>query len=159
MNNQSKRFEKYLGFLNANIKIIKRFKKRKCPKISVISPIFNRERYIPRFIRSIQYQYFNDIEIIFVNDCSTDNSANIIETYSKHDKRMQLIKLKKNKGTFTARNIGILLSKGKYIIFPDPDDIISKNILNKCYQYCERNKYEMIRFIIYNGKNTDDFFY
>ena len=60
---QSKRFEKYLNFLNANIKRVKRFNKRKNPKISVISPIFNRERYIPRFIRSIQCQYFNDIEI------------------------------------------------------------------------------------------------
>ena len=87
-----------------------------------------------------------------------DNSVNIIETYSKYDKRMQLIKLKKNKGTFAARNIGILLSKGKYIILPDPDDIISKNILNKCYKYCERNKYEIIRFIIYDGKNTDYFY-
>ncbi len=71
---------------------------------------------------------------------------------------MQLIKLKKNKGTFAARNIGILFSKGKYIILPDPDDIISKNILNKCYKYCERNKYEIIRFIIYDGKNTDYFY-
>ena len=95
---------------------------------------------------------------ILVNDCSKDKSAKIIENYSKHDKRIQLINLKRNKGTFAVRNIGILFSKGNYIILPDPDDIFSKNILKKCFEYCERNKYEMIRFIIYNGKNPDYFY-
>ena len=63
---QSNRFEKYLSVLDVNSKIIKSFKKRKDPKISVISPIFYSERYISRFIRSIQYQFFHDIEITLI---------------------------------------------------------------------------------------------
>ena len=59
--------------------------------------------------------------------------------------------MKKNKGTFIARNIGVLFSKGKYIILPDPDDILSRNILNNCYNYCKKYDYDMIKFIIYRG--------
>ena len=62
-----------------------------------------------------------------------------------------LIKNRHNKGTFVARNIGILYAKGKYIILPDPDDIISKNILKYCYNIAEKKNYEIIRFTTYNG--------
>ena len=69
------------------------------------------------------------------------------------DKRIILIKNKKNKGTLISRNIGVLYSKGKYLIFPDPDDIIDKNILKNCYIYAEKYNYEMIRFNMYTGKH------
>ena len=147
---QIKKIENYLNFLNNDkSKIIKYFKKCNTPKISIISPVYNRERYLSRFIRSIQYQNFNDIEIILVNDCSLDYSVKIIENFIQKDKRIKLINLKKNKGTFITRNIGVLFSKGKYIILPDPDDIISKNILSICYNKCEKYKYDMINFILY----------
>ena len=132
---------------------LKIFKKYNNPKISIISPIYNRERYIIRLIKSIQYQYFNDIEIILVDDCSKDNSIITIEKIKKIDERIVLIKNKKNKGTFISRNIGVQFSKGKYIILPDPDDIISKNILKYCYKLAEKHKYEMIRFLQYRGFN------
>lgn len=63
-------------------------------------------------------------------------------------------KNEKNRGAFKARNIGVLYSKGKYVIFPDPDDILSYNILNICYNYIKRYKYDFIRFNNYcgNGK-------
>ncbi len=152
---QIKKIEYYLNFLNdSKSKKFKSFKICNFPKISIISPVYNRERYISRFIRSIQYQSFNDIEIILVNDCSVDNSAKIIEKFRKKDKRIKLINFKKNKGTFITRNIGVLFSKGKYIILPDPDDIISKDILSICYNQCEKFKYEIIRFILYNGNKN-----
>ena len=150
LQNEIKEIEQYLK-LCEDLKIIKKFKKKKNIKISLISPIFNRERYIKRFLNSIQFQNFNDIEIIFVDDCSIDNSAKIIEDYKKKDKRILLIKNKKNKGTFVVRNIGVLYGKGKYIILPDPDDILSKNIIRFCYNTAEKYNYEVIRFTSYTG--------
>ena len=150
LQNEIKEIEQYLKFCE-DLKIIKKFKKKKNIKISLISPIFNRERYIKRFLNSIQFQNFNDIEIIFVDDCSVDNSVKIIEDYKKKDKRILLIKNKKNKGTFVVRNIGVLYGKGKYIILPDPDDILSKNIIRFCYNTAEKYNYEVIRFTSYTG--------
>jgi glycosyltransferase involved in cell wall biosynthesis len=133
------------------MKIKKEFKKCNIPKISIISPLYNRGRYIIRLIKSIQYQYFYDIEIIFVDDCSIDNSIKKIEEIKNLDKRIILLKNKKNKGTFISRNLGVQFSKGKYIILPDPDDILSKNILRVCYNLAEKYNYEIIRFLQYKG--------
>lgn len=58
-----------------------------------------------------------------IDDCSKDNSIRIVESYKNKDNRIRLIKNKQNKGTFISRNIGIIYSKGKYLIVPDPDDI------------------------------------
>ena len=128
-------------------------KKINYPKISVISPLFNSERYISRFLRNIQFQNFNKIEILLIDDNSGDNSIKIIEEYQKEDERIILLKNRRNKGTFLSRNLGALFSKGKYIIIPDPDDIISSNILNICYKYAEKFNYEIIRFNRYIGNN------
>jgi glycosyltransferase involved in cell wall biosynthesis len=129
------------------------FKKINAPKISIISPLFNNDRYILRFLNNIQFQNFINLEIILIDDCSKDNSIKIIEEYKKYDKRIILIKNKKNRGTFISRNLGVLYSNGKYIIIPDPDDILSKNILNICYKYAEKYNFEIIRFNRYRGNN------
>jgi glycosyltransferase involved in cell wall biosynthesis len=134
--------------------IKKKYKKNKNPKISIISPIYNREKYLLRFLISIQNQNFNNLEIIFIDDCSKDNSVNVIKKYQENDQRIILIKQNKNKGTFIARNLGALYSRGEYLIFPDPDDILSKDILNYCYYFAEKHNFEMIRFNIYLGKGT-----
>jgi glycosyltransferase involved in cell wall biosynthesis len=105
-----------------------------------------------RFIRSIQNQIFNDIEIILVDDCSKDNSINIIENLQKEDERIILIKHNKNKGTLISRNDGILKSKGEYLIIPDPDDILSNDILEKAYNFVKENNYNLVRFNAYEGK-------
>ena len=133
-------------------KLRKQINKQLNPKISVISPMYNRERYIFEFLKNLQYQNFEDIEIILIDDCSKDNTIKIIKEYQKIDKRLILLKNKINKGTFLSRNIGVQYSKSKYISFLDPDDIISKNILNICYKYSEKYKYEMIRFDICHGE-------
>ena len=149
---QIKRIEKFFKFCNKETKLIKKYRKINNPKISIISPIFNRERYILRLLKCIQNQNFENIEIILIDDCSIDKSVKIIEENKKIDKRITLIKNIKNKGTFFSRNIGILYSKGKYAIIPDPDDIISKKIITICYKYAEKNDYELIRFNMYNAK-------
>ncbi len=133
-------------------KTINEFKNIDKPKISVISPVYNREKFIFRFIKSIQSQNFYDLEMIFIDDNSSDNSIKLIKKYMKKDKRIKLIKNIKNRGTFKVRNIGVLYSKGKYVIIPDPDDILSNNILNVCYNYAEKYKYDFIRFNTYLGR-------
>ena len=157
--NEIKKIEMYFKFC-ININKIQKFKTKIMPKISIISPIYNREKFITRFIGSIQNQNFKDIEIILVDDNSFDNSVKLIEKYKKVDKRIILIKNKKNKGTFATRNLGVLISRAKYVIIPDPDDIISKDIIEICYKYGEKYHYDFIRFNIYMGKGkikNDDF--
>ena len=132
-----KRNKKYLNFINNKILMLKQYKNIKNPKVSVVSPIYNREKYISKFLKIIQSQSFHNIEIIFIDDCSKDNSIKLIEEYKKKDQRILLIKNNFNKGTYISRNIGSLYSNSKYIILPDPDDILDKNIINICFKYSE----------------------
>jgi cellulose synthase/poly-beta-1,6-N-acetylglucosamine synthase-like glycosyltransferase len=100
------------------------------PKISVVVPAYNVEKYIKPAIRSIQNQNIIDIDIVIVNDCSSDNTSIIIEQIKKEDKRIRLINNKKNLGLLYTRCIGTLAAKGKYIFPLDGDDIIlDKNII------------------------------
>ena len=152
INNEIRKINNYLILCNDLEFIkIKEIKNNNNPKISIISPNYNREKYIIRLFKSIIYQYFNDIEIIFIDDYSTDNSIKAIEEIRKMDDRIILLKNKKNKGTFISRNLGVQFSKGKYLILPDPDDILSKNILKICYNLAEKYKFDMIRFLHYKG--------
>ena len=144
--------EKYLDQCkDINVKIIQSFEKNENPKISIISPVFNSNKYILRLLKNIQNQNFNNIEIIFINDCSEDNSIEIIMEYQNYDKRIKLINNKINKGTFITRNLGALYAKGKYLILPDPDDMISKNILQTCFKLAEKHDYDIIKFNVYLG--------
>ena len=132
------------------------FKKIKNPKISIISAVYNRGKYILRFIRSIQNQFFNDIEIILIDDFSNDNTIEIIEQCQKEDERIILIKHKKNKGTLISRNDGVLISSGEYLIFPDPDDILSNDILYYCYTEAKNKDYDMIKYNLYTGNKRNN---
>lgn len=104
-------------------------------------------------MRSIQNQFFEDIEIIFIDNFSEDNSVTIIEKYQKYDERIILIKNKKNKGTLISRNIGTLKSKGEYLIFPDCDDMLSPDIIKNCYELCIKYNYDLIRFNMHSDNN------
>ena len=130
----------------------KTFEKVDKPKISIISPVYNRENHLIKFLRSIQNQNFKDIEIILIDDFSIDNSREKIEKLKNEDDRILFLKNKYNKGTFISRNIAALKAKGEFLIFPDPDDIMSPNILRKCYYVAKKNNYEFIRFHMYSDK-------
>ena len=95
--------------------------------ISVIVPVYNVESYIKRCIDSIINQSYNNLEIILVDDGSTDNSGNICDSYKKIDARIKVIH-KKNGGLSSARNAGIEISNGDYIAFVDSDDFIDKEM-------------------------------
>ena len=148
------KIEDYLKLCNNELIRLKNIKKYNHPKISIVSPIFNRGLYLLRFIKSIQNQKFKDIEIILIDDCSIDNTKSLIKKYKERDKRIILIENKKNKGTFASRNIGVLKSRGQYIVLPDPDDILSQDCLTFFYNFAIKNDYEIIRFYIYRGKRN-----
>lgn len=109
------------------------------PKISVIIPVYNSEKYLSRCLESVINQTLEDIEIICINDGSNDNSLAILENYAKKDTRIKLINQKENKGQSIARNAGIKISKGKYISFIDSDDFVDKNFLYALYEACINN--------------------
>lgn len=129
----------------------KKFQKEFNPKISIISTVFNQEKYILKFLRSIQNQFFDNIEIILIDDYSKDNSVQIIKTIQKEDKRIIIIQHNENKGTLISRNDGILKAKGEYILIPDCDDILSNDILNKSYILANNYSYDIINFDLYIG--------
>lgn len=101
---------------------------RLSPLISVIIPIFNMEKYLEDCLESIINQENKDFEVILINDGSNDKSESICNHYINKDKRLTLIN-KKNGGVSSARNYGLKLAKGKFILFVDADDIISKDYL------------------------------
>ena len=94
------------------------------PKISLIVPVFNVEKYVSKCLDSLVAQTLKDIEIICVDDCSTDNSLQIIEKYASKDSRIKIVKHEVNKGLGQARNTGLGYSCGEYIWFIDSDDYV-----------------------------------
>lgn len=93
--------------------------------VTIIVPVYNAERFLDKCIQSIQNQTYQDIEIILVNDGSTDDSLTVCETYSTHDSRIVVLN-KVNEGVSSARNHGIEAAKGEFCCFVDADDWIEK---------------------------------
>ena len=116
------------------------------PKISFITSVYNKEKYLNSFILSIQNQLLKESEIIMVDDGSTDNSVRIINQFQKNDKRIKLIKNKKNMGSLNSRYKGAIHSKGEYLIFVDSDDIILKDGIAKAYSHIKNNNLDMVEF-------------
>jgi glycosyltransferase involved in cell wall biosynthesis len=112
-------------------------------EISVIVPIYNGAKYINECIEMVINQTFKNFELIIVDDGSTDNSFEMCNEYAKKDSRVKLIS-KKNGGTWAARNKGIDVSTGKYIIFFDCDDWYEENILKEMYETIESNNVDLV---------------
>ena len=102
----------------------KSLKYSKNPKVTTIVTVHNCKRTISRTIKSIQNQNLSDIEIILVNDFSTDDTTTIIEDLAKIDPRIKIINNKKTMGTYFSRSIGTLSARGKYIFHLDNDDML-----------------------------------
>ncbi|MFI3229449.1 MAG: glycosyltransferase [Bacillota bacterium] len=104
-------------------------------KVTIIVPVFNTSAYLNRCLDSICQQTYSNLEVIVVDDCSTDDSRNIAESYAERDSRVSLLLHSKNKGLFAARVTGIKQSTGKYIAFVDSDDYISIDFI-RCLVSC-----------------------
>lgn len=111
---------------------------------SIIIPVYNCDKYLPRCIDSILVQKYQDYEIILINDGSTDNSKTVCDEYIKKDKRVKVIH-KNNEGVSKARNDGLSVAKGKYICFLDADDYLSGNYFKEVEKIF--NKYENLELI------------
>lgn len=108
------------------------------PKISIIIPIYNVESYLKECLDSILNQTLRDIEVICVNDGSTDSSLSILEKYKNMDDRIIIVD-QENQGISIARNNGLACARGKYIEFIDSDDyLFSNNYLESLYNACEK---------------------
>lgn len=105
-------------------------KNDKSPLISIIVPIYNTAKYLPKCLDSIITQTYKNLEIILINDGSTDNSGEIIKKYTKKDKRIKTIN-QENQGQSNARNNGLKIASGNYISFIDSDDTIEPNFIEK----------------------------
>ncbi len=106
--------------------------------ITVVVPCYNNEKYLPKCIESILNQTYSNLEIILVNDGSTDNSIAVINEYAKKDKRIVVID-QKNQGVSVARNTAIDIAKGEYLSFVDSDDIISLDYFEVLMDSLTRN--------------------
>ena len=102
------------------------------PKISIIIPVYNTEKYLVKCIDSLLYQSLEDIEIICVNDGSTDNSQKILDNYAKKDKRIKVIH-QENKKQGAARNRGMEIATGEYIGYVDSDDWVDFDYFEELY--------------------------
>lgn len=113
------------------------------PKVSVIIPIYNVEKYVKQCLDSIINQTLTDIEIICINDGSSDNSINILNEYAQKDERIKIIS-QVNQGQGVARNNGIKVATGEYIGFVDPDDFIDLSMYEKMYKVAKSNDVDLI---------------
>lgn len=107
------------------------------PLISVIIPIYNAEKYISRCMDSIMKQTYRNLEIIAVNDGSTDKSLELLKAYQERDKRV-IVLTGKNGGVSAARNKGMSIAKGEYISFIDADDFIHENYYTYLFGLCRK---------------------
>ena len=123
-------------------------------KFSVIVPIYNAENYLSQCLTSIIEQSLKDIEIILVNDGSTDNSVAIIHQFIQKDKRI-LFETQDNSGPGIARNVGLKIAQGKYIAFVDGDDYLALNCLEKLYHALEKKQADILCFGAFGVRNKE----
>lgn len=114
-------------------------------KVSIIIPVYNVEAYLKRSLDSLCKQTLEDIEIICIDDCSTDNSLSILEAYAQKDNRIYIIKLEKNQGAAVARNKGLSVAKGEYLGFVDPDDAVDLNYYEELYKTAKEKNVDLVK--------------
>ena len=137
---------KYFNLIDISYENAKDFIKRENPKVSLVIAAHNQEKYIKLIYKSILLQELKDIEIIFIDDASNDNTSLIIKDLMKKDKRIIYLKNDEQKGAFYSRNRGILKSKGEYILVVDPDDLLVNNILIKVYETAKKYNLDIVQF-------------
>ena len=124
-------------------------------KVSVVMPIYNAGEYLSRAIGDVLAQTLTDIELICIDDGSTDNSPKIIKKFQNKDPRVSSLR-QSNAGPSVARNKGLELVKGKYVIFLDADDMYEPTLIESLYNIAERDNLDVAvtRFDIYNDTNN-----
>ena len=128
------------------------------PKVSVIIPVYGVEKYIERCARSLFEQTLDDIEFIFVNDCTPDNSINVLEAtltkYAKRRPQVRIINFKQNQGAAKAREIGIKAATGEFVIHCDSDDWVDCHIYEKLYNNAIQNNSDIVICDMYESNGN-----
>ncbi|MCI6217042.1 MAG: glycosyltransferase, partial [Helicobacter sp.] len=127
------------------------------PKVSVIIPVYNVEQYLRECLDSVTSQTLKQIEIICIDDGSTDNSLEILKEYQAKDTRIKIIR-QKNGGLSSARNAGLAVAKGEYIQFVDSDDYLRTDALQLLTEKAQENDLDMLTFGGYNFDGTSKSF-
>ena len=122
-------------------------------EVSIIVPIYNVENYLEKCLKSIIEQTFQDIEIICVDDGSTDNSSKILNEFAQKDSRIKIIK-ETNQGVFAARHNGLKNATSKYILFIDSDDWIDKNLIKKTLDCIKKYNTDVVVYGAYSVRNS-----
>ncbi|MEH7484641.1 glycosyltransferase family 2 protein [Neobacillus drentensis] len=127
--------------------------------VSIITPTYNAARFISETIHSVREQTFTNWEMIIVDDCSLDNTVDIVRKEMVLDSRIKLFELKENRGPANARNIAITAAKGNYLAFLDSDDLWLPQKLERQLVFMEKNNlafsYSDYRIMNENGEKTD----
>lgn len=126
------------------------------PKVSIIVPVYNVERYLEQCLKSALEQTLEDIEVLCIDDGSTDRSSEILDKLKREDGRIHVVH-KENTGYGHTMNVGLDIAKGKYIVFLESDDFILPNMCQRMYEICEQQEVEIvkvdyIKFFEKNGK-------
>lgn len=127
-------------------------------KVSIIVPVYNVEKYIEKCLNSLVNQTLKDIEIIIINDGSSDSSQKIIDEYSKKYNNIKVF-IQENKGQAAARNFGLEKANGKYITYVDSDDFIELNMIERLYNVIEKNNYDIVISDIIKEENQNKFIF
>lgn len=109
--------------------------------VSIITPMYNSEKFIEATIKSVIEQTYQDWEMIIIDDCSTDKSANIVKAYVEKDDRIKYIRNKSNLGVSSARNLALENASGQFLAFLDSDDIWTKEKLETQINFMNKNNY------------------
>ena len=115
------------------------------PKVSVVIPVYNVEKYLDKCVNSILSQTYTDFELILVDDGSPDNCPKMCDEWAKKDSRIIVIH-KENGGVSAARNDGIVRASGDYLLFVDSDDYINKDLLKVCYENLLNQDLDILSF-------------
>ena len=133
------------------------------PYFSIVVPVFNVEKYINECLDSLLSQSFSDFEVILIDDGSSDQSLKLISKYGLSDSRFKVF-TQENKGLSDTRNLGVSYAQGKYLIFLDSDDLLSKDALKTIHSHCQNKHLDMLMFgakAFYDNKASapDDMYY
>lgn len=109
--------------------------------VSIITPVYNAERFIKETVQSIIEQKYEKFELLLIDDHSTDNSFEIISSFAEADSRIKVLQTPSNSGAAVARNIGLENARGQYVAFIDSDDKWKKNKLKEQIEAMKKNKY------------------
>lgn len=113
------------------------------PKVSIIIPVYNTEKYLRELLESVRNQTFRDFEAIIVNDGSTDGSQSVIDYYCSLDERFSFL-LQKNSGVSAARNAGLDKARGEYVTFYDSDDVVPENALEDLHRIAKEHNSDLV---------------